>query len=272
MSWIAGMQVDMKTKKKYSVPALDKALDILEALAVAQVPQSLADLSRALKRTPSELFRMLNTLERRAYIGRDAISDGYFLTLKLYELAHTHSPVEHLLRAAAVPMRELAESIHESCHLSVLHGHFLTVIAQAESPEPIRLSVEVGFRVLPLTTTSGKVLVSVLDEAELARFLESDPTHSDMSRAKRKALMADLDGIRRAGFLIAASTRRTGNDISCLVGSPHIGVVAALGVPLVPGGANEGKERELVPLVQKTARRITALLGLGSSATPMQRS
>lgn len=262
----------MNTKKKYSVPALDKALDIFEALAVAQVPQSLADLSRTLKRTPSELFRMLNTLERRAYIGRDAISEGYSLTLRLYELAHTHSPVEHLLRAATVPMQELAESIHESCHLSVLNSNFLTVIAQAESPEPIRLSVEVGFRVLPLTTTSGKVLVSALDEAELARLIKSDPTYNSMSRAKRKMLTAELHDIRRAGFLIAASSRRTGNDISCLVGNPHIGAVAALGVPLLAGGANDGKEKDLVPIVRKTALRITSLLGLSPNTTPRLRS
>lgn len=257
--------MEMTAKRKYSVPALDKGLDILEALAVAQVPQSLADLSRTLKRTPSELFRMLNALERRAYISRDTISDAYSLTLKLYELAHTHSPVEQLLRAALVPMRELAESIHESCHLSILNGRFLTVIAQAESPEPIRLSVEVGYRVLPLTTTSGRVLVAALDGVELAQFMETDATCESMSRVRRKALMAEIERIRRTGVLIAASTRRTGNDIACLVGNAHVGVVAALGVPIVPGGANDGRENELVQVVQKTARTITALLGLGST-------
>ncbi len=262
----------MTAKKKYAVPALEKALDIIEALAVVHVPQSLADLSRTLKRTPSELFRMLNALERRAYIGRDAVSEGYSLTLKLYELAHTHSPVEHLLRAASVPMRELAESIRESCHLSILNGHYLTVIAQAESPEPVRLSVEVGFRVLPLTTASGKVLISTLDEAKLEEFIESDPTYEAISHAKRRALVAELHSIRRAGFLVAASTRRTGNDIACLVGNPQVGVAAALGVPVLPGGTNDGREKTLVPIVQKTARRITALLGLHHGTTPVQRT
>ena len=252
----------MTAKAKYSVPALDKGLDILEALAVAQVPQSLSDLSRTLKRTPSELFRMLAALEKRAYIGREAISDGYFLTLKLYELAHTHSPADHLLRAAALPMRELSDSIRESCHLSILHGRFLMVIAQAESPEPVRLSVEVGYQALPLTTTSGKLLVSMLEEAERTQFLGSDPTYGAMNRAERTKLGAELLEIRRAGFHVAASTRRTGNDVACTVGNPRIGVLAALGVPLIPGGANDGKERKIVPIVQQCAGRITTALGL----------
>jgi len=254
----------MTAKIKYSVPALDKGLDILEALAVAQVPQSLTDLSKVLKRTSSELFRMLDALEKRAYIGRDVISDGYFLTLKLYELAHTHSPVDHLLRAAALPMRELAESICESCHLSILNGRFLMVIAQAESPEPVRLSVEVGYQALPLTTASGRLLVSMLDDAERAQFLCSDPTYIAMNRAARKRVDTEMVEIRRAGFYAAASTRRTGNDLSCVVGNPRIGVSAALGVPLLPGGANEGKERKLVPIIKECAGRITTALGLGS--------
>ncbi len=259
-------------KMQYAVPALDKSLDILEALAAAQVPQSLAELSRTLKRTPSELFRMLNALERRAYIGRDAISEGYSLTLKLYELAHTHSPVEQLLRAALVPMQDLARSIRESCHLSILNGRYLTVIAQAESPEPVRLSVEVGFRVAPLTTASGKVLIAALEASEQAELIRADSTYCAMSPAKKQSLRHELQSVRQTGSLVAASSRRTGIDIACLVGNPDVGVVAALGVPLLPGGANDGKERELLRNVQKTAGRITALLGLRSSKTLARRS
>jgi DNA-binding IclR family transcriptional regulator len=250
-------------KTKYFVPALEKGLDILEALALAVVPQSLTDLSRTLNRTPSELFRMLDALERRAYISRDIVSEGYYLTLKLYELAHTHSPVEHLLRAAAVPMRELAESIHESCHLSILHGPMLMVIAQAESPEPVRLSIEVGYRVLPLTTASGRVLVSMLEDTTRGRFLAADATYSSMSRSERQHFSTALLQIRKAGYYVSPSMRRTGIDVSCAVGNSEIDVSAALGVPIMPGGPNHGKENKLVSTIQKCAERITLTLGLG---------
>jgi DNA-binding IclR family transcriptional regulator len=73
-----------------------------------------------------------------------------------------------------------------------------------------------------------------------------------------------MSKIRRTGIYIAASTRRTGNDISCVIGNRKVGVVAALGIPLLPGGANEGKERKLAPIVQKCANQITAALGLQS--------
>lgn len=251
-----------RTNPRYSVPALEKGLDILEALAAAQVPQSLTELARTMDRTPSELFRMLDALERRSWIARDPVSEGYHLTLRLYELAHTHSPVDHLLRAAAIPMAELAEKIHESCHLCVLNGPMLVVIAQTESPEPVRLSVEIGYRVLPLTTASGRVLVAFLDPAEQKRFLANDATWAAMSRREKADLSAELARIRRQGHLLASSTRRTGIDVSCVVGNPRVGVRAVLGVPFLPGSANEGKERRLIATIEACAARITDALGL----------
>jgi DNA-binding IclR family transcriptional regulator len=252
-------------KSTYSVPALEKGLDVLEALASARVPQSLTMLARRLNRTPSELFRMMDTLERRSFIARDPVSDGYHLTLKLYELAHTHSPVEQLLKAAMAPMYELSEKIHESCHLCVLSGTMLVVVAQAESPEPVRLSVEVGDRIEPLRTASGRVLTAFLDTAARERLLTADSTYTMLSKKAQAALAMQFKRIRQDGYLLATSTRRTGLDLSCIVGNPNVGVMAALGVPFLPGSANDGKERDLIPAIQNCARSITAALGLSST-------
>src|SRR5438132_9562252 len=98
----------------YPVPALEKGLDVLESLAAAAVPQSLAELAAQLERSSSELFRMLNCLERRGYIVRDPLAGKYGLTLKLYTLAHAHSVMEKLLHAAATPMQALTEKMRES--------------------------------------------------------------------------------------------------------------------------------------------------------------
>jgi DNA-binding IclR family transcriptional regulator len=253
-----------KAQPSYFVPALEKGLDILEALAFAASPQSLAELARNLNRTSSELFRMIDALEKRGYIGRDPVSGGYQLTLKLYGLAHTHTPVDRLLRAAELPMRQLADSIHESCHLSVLDRGDLLVVAQAESPEPVRLSVEVGYRVAPLNTASGRLLVAFMESEDQERFLRSDPIYLRMPKKVREKLYITLQKVRKDGYHLAESARRTGLDVSCLIGNPRVGVAAALGVPFLAGGGNEGKERKLIPAVRKCAGAITAALGLAN--------
>ncbi len=144
----------------YSVPALEKGLDILEALAAARSPLSLAELARDLDRGTAEIFRMLVCLERRAYLRRDTISGKYSPTLRLFELAHAHSPIKTLLAAARAPMQRVTAELGESCHLSVLERGALLVIAREDRPDSVRLTIEVGGRFDPAQTASGRLLLS----------------------------------------------------------------------------------------------------------------
>ena len=251
-----------KSSSIYVAPALGKGLDILEALSLATVPQTLADLARSCKRTPSQLFRMIHALEKRSYIVRDPVSGGYELTLKLYHLAHTHSPVDHLLKAAQLPMRNLANTLHESCHLSVLSDDRLLVIAEQQSPDPVRLSVEVGYCASPLNTASGNTLVAFMEPGAQKQFLDRDPAFLGWKPAQRKALRLELGRIRDQRFCLAQSSVRTGVDVSCFVGSARLGLIAALGVPFIAGGRNDGRERQLVPVIERHAGLITKALGL----------
>jgi DNA-binding IclR family transcriptional regulator len=151
-----------KKSPSYSVPALEKGLDILEALAGSLYPLSLAELARDLNRGSAEIFRMLVCLERRAYLRREMVSGKYSPTLRLFELAQAHHPLKVLLTVTREPMRKVAETLGESCHLSVLERGRLLVIAREESPEKVRLFIEVGSSFDPRQTASGRLL---LDES-----------------------------------------------------------------------------------------------------------
>ncbi len=129
-----------------------------------------AEIARSLDRTGSEVFRMLVVLERRGYIDKDS-SGRYGLTLRLLELAHGHGGLEKLLAVAQEPMRRMAEELRECCHLAVLRSGRLMVVARAEAPSTLRLSVEVGATFPIEETTSGRLLAALLpDEAYEAAF------------------------------------------------------------------------------------------------------
>lgn len=153
----------------YAVPALEKGLDILEALAVSPSPLSLAELARDLQRGSAEIFRMLVCLERRSYLRRDPVSGKYTPTLRLFELAHARPPFRTLLDAARDPMREVTLRLGESCHLSVLERGKLLVVAREDSPESVRLSIEVGARFEAKHTASGRLLLEAGVESMSAR-------------------------------------------------------------------------------------------------------
>src|SRR4051794_29972127 len=93
---------------RYSAPALEKGLDILEALSESLEACTLNELSQILGRSVNEIFRMVVTLQRRGYILADQ-HDRYALTLKMFRLAHRHQPIQSLLSEALPLLHELSE-------------------------------------------------------------------------------------------------------------------------------------------------------------------
>ena len=258
------MQPNMsQTTNKYHVPALEKGLDILEVLAQASQPLSLADLARALDRSSSELFRMLNCLEARNYVQRKDDSGNYSLTLKLFELAHTHSPVDHLLGAAKVPMEQLAQSLEQSCHLSVLQHGKLIVISQALSPKRVRLSIEVGGQFPPIRTVSGSLLLAYLSEDELNYFLDNDTDYQSLSSADQDQFYHRLEHIRQTGVSVGEDETHYGiRDRAVMVGHPKIGVMAALAVAQLMAVYQPRTAEEIETGLLQCAATITNNLGL----------
>ena len=123
-------------QSRYRVPAVDKALDILELLSAEPSGLTMAMLAERLSRTISEIYRTVQLLEARGYLERNADGDRYAVTMKLFRLAHA-MPRIHSLSALAVPiLEELAREIEQSCHLAVLDGLDILIIAQVDSPLP----------------------------------------------------------------------------------------------------------------------------------------
>lgn len=246
----------------YPVPALEKGLDILETLAAASVPQSLGELAVSLDRSSSELFRMLNCLEQRGYITREPVSGKYALTLKLFTLAHGHSVVEKLLRAAHVPMQRLSEKLRESVHMSVLDSGQLLVVAQEESPERVRLSIEVGGVFDPVATASGRLLLAHVSEEVRENSCASSPAWKALSARARATFQESLDEIRVTGTSFAESESIEGvRDVAVLVGDPACGVVAALAITRLLRRGQRGDESTMLAAMRGAAREITVSLG-----------
>ncbi|WP_051329329.1 IclR family transcriptional regulator [Geminicoccus roseus] len=251
-------------RAKYSVPAVEKALDVLEYLADQAVPVNQAQIARSLGRQPGEIFRMLTCLEIRGYLRRDALSGGYALTLKLFELSRTHSPYQALLAAAVPWMRRLAEQVGETCHLSVLHQDQVLVLAQEESPRPFRLSVQPGSRHSLLHTTSGRILLAQLPEAERLDLLERLPAWQEV--AGKEEFLKRLARIAARGHERAEGERFVGGlDLGVPVGAPGSSVGAALIIATLDQRQDRPDIDAMLPRLHDTARSIATEAGLSGT-------
>lgn len=258
------------TAPNYSVPALEKGLDILEALSASAVPLTLSNLSRELDRSNTEIFRMLNLLEARRYIIRDE-AGGYRLSLKLFQIANSQCSVRQLIDAALPAMRELSAKSLESCHLSVLEGAEMVVLARTESPTPVRLTIEVGGRFLALNTVSGRMLLAGYSVEARKRILEGSASYRAMKPPAQRALQRGMEKVARDGFSTAVSETVAGVvDAAVAIGSPGSGVHAALALSsLLPSG-RRANPKAFVPSLRACARVIEDLIGYRTRDRPQK--
>jgi DNA-binding IclR family transcriptional regulator len=217
-----------RSPRRYSAPALEKGLDVLEMLAAEPHGLTLQEIARRLERSPGELFRMLDVLVQRSYLTRlpDA---SYALTLRLFELAQRHPPVERLLDVAVPYMQALAARTGQANHLSVHHDGRLVVLARAEPPEPMSYSVRQGAH-FPFRDdrVSARVITAFQDGERGVRLLEELAGGTRAAAAHRRGLAARLAAIRRRGYDEGPSDTVAGVVDVCFPLFDRFGVVGAL--------------------------------------------
>ena len=248
---------------RYAAPALEKGLDILEALADSVSGYTLNELAQKVGRKVSEIFRMAVTLQRRGYVQVDE-NDRYTLTLRMFELAHRQQPLKSLVSVALPLLRELANRARQSCHLAMYQGGRVVVIAQVESPERWSFGLKVGV-VMGLTdTSSGHVLLAFRDEIDRARMLRAHIGVEGELEMDPGELFAMLQDVRERGYSAMPSKQTRGiTNIAFPVMGAADHVIASINVPYI-----ERIDQKSAPdavqvrgIVGNIAGRLSALMG-----------
>jgi DNA-binding IclR family transcriptional regulator len=250
-------------KRTYSVPAAEKALDVIELLAGQSEGMTVTEIAVALGRTVHELYRVVLVLEARGYLYRRVGSDRYRLSLKLFELAHQTSSVRQLTDAALPIMQALAPKAQQSCHLAVLSGHEALIVLQIDSPLPMRYSVMLGAKFDFAETSSGVVIYAYSSDEvrnQLDAFLTGEGRVDELS-----AVHARARSIYKLGYEVKKSLAVGGvTNISVPVFDYLGHIVAALTVPYVPQRAAIVSLETIRELAIEAGRRISTDLGAGS--------
>jgi DNA-binding IclR family transcriptional regulator len=218
-------------ERKYSAPALEKGLDVLELLAASGVPLTMSQIAAELGRSVSELFRMVDALVHRGYVGPAESGDGFELTNKLFSLGIARAPAKSLLEHALPEMRKLALEIRQSCHLAVASEELMVVVARVEAPGNQGYWVRIGSHRPLLASTSGLVLYAFQPESIRAEWrARLAPTVSSKvwkAFEERAATARSQKHVRADSYV----TRHI-VDLSAPIMSPE-GVAAALTCPYI---------------------------------------
>jgi DNA-binding IclR family transcriptional regulator len=253
-------------KTTYATPALEKGLDVIELLAHQPGGLTKSEISRELKRTVSEIFRMLLCLECRGYIAQ-VDNERYALTLKLFKLVQEHPPTERLITEALPVMHQLAHETHQSCHMGIIEGAQVTILAQVNAPTSVGFYVKLGSSVELMEASTGYVILAHQDDEHLARTLTEwkrltgDDTPAD--------LQAHLARIKKQGFESRPSYKVRGvTNISYPIFEARGSAIGALTVPYIQHIDAIADAAQVSTSLKKASREITAAIG---GRTPLKR-
>lgn len=219
---------------RYRAPALDKGLDILELLAEQPHGLTRAEIVKAMGRSPSEIYRMLERLVARHYVTRSQEGDRYALSLKLFVLGHRHPPIERLVTRALPAMDAFAKAAEQSCHLGIYDRGNVVVVAQVSGPASWGLSIRLGVRVSLVDTGSGHVMLAFQSPQRRTEMLsEHDVLDGEVPMAGAE-LQTILDRIRELGYWQGDSQQAFGiTDLSMPILGPHGHALAVLTCPFI---------------------------------------
>lgn len=230
-----------------SIAVIDRAFSILEMMARAGRPLSLAELAKECRLPTPTVHRILQSLRDLGYVEAAERRGSYALAARLGSLRE-HSR-DAVLRAKALPLMEaLHAEFDETVNLGLIEGIYMRYAHVIETTQALRWIVKPGARDLFHTTALGRAVVAQMPPVQQARLIAK--VCADMPARRRPAarvrLEAELKATRLRGW--ALEEEETVVGVTCVAVS-----LAPLGEPLVAVSVS-------VPVHRFPPERRTALM------------
>jgi IclR family transcriptional regulator, KDG regulon repressor len=259
------------TASPYRVQVIDRASDILGALAEGQGVASLADLCAELKLHKSTIHRLLMVLERHRLVDKDPETGKFRLGLRLFELGSKAIAVMDLRRYARPYVGRVLQETGETTHFCVLDHGELLYIEKMEPERSVRMACTVGTRAPAYCTAVGKSILAELPEAEV----EAIVRQSGLKKISRNTittlpkLKAELKAIRLRGYAIDDEEKEEGLRCVGAAVRDHTGrAIAAISVSGPVFRVTDAKIQEIARSVTRAALEIS--LKLGYAPVPLE--
>ena len=235
-------------RSRRSVQSVDRALDLLEALAGADGEVSITVLAARTKLHVSTVHRLLATLLRRGYVRQNPDTSRYYAGAKIATLSEGRSRYNELRLAARPLLQALVEATRETANLSVLDDTMAVYIETATSPQVVRLFTVVGNRVPLHATGAGKALLASLPQPRRDALLDRTELspHTDKTLIDRGSLIRALDEARERGY--AFDDEEYDEGVRC-VAVPVGPIGAPLAALSISGPASRLSKQRLVEFV-----------------------
>ncbi|MFC3999026.1 IclR family transcriptional regulator [Nocardiopsis sediminis] len=242
--------------------SVDRAITVLEILA-QHGEAGVTEIAVELGVHKSTAFRLVGALERRGLVEQPGLRGKYQLGFGIIRLAGTMAAGLDLTQQSRPVCEDLAAELGETVNIAIPSGDMVVNIDQVRGSSAVVSQNWIG-RQNPLhSTSSGKVLLAHMNEAEQRRVLRGPLERlTPRTMIDPDALRAQFGGIRERGYAIAVEELEVGlNAVSAPIRGITGEVIAAISASGPSYRMEQDKLEGIGEAVGKAAVEISTRMG-----------
>ncbi len=233
------------------VQSVDRAFILLEHLADGGGSLSLSELGARSGLPMPTIHRLLRSLVNQGYVRQEP-SRRYALGPRMIRLGELAG---RMLGSWAIPrLNTLVDRFGETTNMAMLDGDAAVYVAQAPSPQSMRMFTEVGRMVTLHSTGVGKAILSMMPDQEVTALLSRTgmPSRTVHTITDPTAMLRSLQTVRKVGYALDDGEQELG--VRC-VAVPITGLPfkAALSVSGPSSRVTTAQVAQIAPVMVETA-------------------
>jgi DNA-binding IclR family transcriptional regulator len=222
------------------VKSLRKALSVLNTVAIADHPLTVADVALKAGIARPTAYRFVQTLVAAGYLAQDPVDGRFSIGFAVLPLASSLLDRSRMRIEALPHLQALARQTGERANLGILYRDCVMYVAGVEKPALPTIYSRFGKSVPAHCSSLGKAILAYLPEPDVRALLGRQPlvAHTPSTITSRAAFAKDLADTRGRGYAIDRAEHAPG---SCCVAAPifdanhrPIGAIGVSGRDLQP--------------------------------------
>jgi len=242
-----------------TVNSVEHAIRLVELMASSGSVLGVSQIAQSLALPRATVYRLLKTLVQREWVVQDGTT--YRLSFRLTGLFRdANAGTEAAFAERVTPLlHQLVNETGETAQFAVLDGDRVVYLAKVDSPHPIRMFSQVGWRGPLHATGVGKVLLASSEAKLLSRVCDQGlERFTPNTIVKKEQLQAELAQIRKQGYALDAEELIDG--LTCVAVPVRSGEQVRGAISVAGPTARLGNTKALAKILQAAAKTLPTSL------------
>jgi DNA-binding IclR family transcriptional regulator len=187
-----------------TVKSLRKAMAVLNAVALAERPLTIAELAIRARIARPTAYRLVQTLAGEGYLVQSPVDGRLSIGFSVLPLAASLLDRNRMRLEALPHLHALAQQTGERVNLGILHREQVLYLAGVEKPSLPTIYSRFGKTVPAHCSSLGKAILAFMRDGDVTAILQARPlvALTPASITDIPHFLADLEQTRRRGYAI----------------------------------------------------------------------